>query len=201
MVSVSNQFRDAAHERMLDAALDAAADEVISRGWNGLRMSAIAERIGVSRQTLYNTFAGKHGIAQALVMRHNNRFLAGVDREISAHREPRAQWVAAVRYTLDTAAARPLFKAILTAESSEAFLPLITTDGAPIVVTARRHLCKTFSALHPDLDPEDLEFAAETVIRLTLSHILLPLHPTERVAERIADLATRFLYARCPASS
>ncbi len=195
MLSVPNQFRDTAHERMLEAALDAATDEVISRGWNGLRMSAIAERIGVSRQTLYNTFSGKHGIAQALVMRHNNRFLAGIDREISAHHEMRAQWVAAVRYTLDTAAARPLFKAILTADSSEAFLPLITTGAAPIVVTARQRLCETFLSLHPDLDPEDLEVAAETVTRLTLSHILLPLHPTERVAEQIADLAIRFLSA------
>lgn len=188
-----NQFRDTAHQRMLDAALDAAADEVISRGWSGLRMRAIAEQIGVSRQTLYTAFSDKHGVARALVMRHNDRFLAGVGQAIGAHRELRAQLAAAVRFTLDTAADDPLFKAVLAAESSEEFLPLITSGGAPIIVAARERLSATFLALHPDLQRGELEVAAETVTRLTLSHILLPLHPTECVAEQIAELASRFL--------
>jgi AcrR family transcriptional regulator len=190
---VPNQFRDAAHQQMLDAALDAAAAQVISRGWNGLRVRAIAEQIGISRQTLYTAFSDKHGISRALVMRHNDRFLAGVEQAIGAHRELRAQLVAAVRFTLDTAADDPLFKAVLAAESSEEFLPLITSGGAPIIVAARERLGAVFLALHPQLRRAELEVAAETVTRLTLSHILLPLHPTECVADQIAELATRFL--------
>ncbi|HZZ47123.1 MAG TPA: TetR family transcriptional regulator [Pseudonocardia sp.] len=188
-----NQFRDDAHQRMLDAALDAATDEVITRGWTGLRMRAIAEQIGISRQTLYNAFSDKHGIAQALVDRHNARFLAGVEHAVRGEPELRARWAAAVRYTLRTAAEDPLFKAILDAESSEEFLPLITSGGEPVVVGARERLTAIFGELHPDLDRVDLEAIAEMVTRLTLSHIVLPLHPIDTVAGQLGDLAVRYL--------
>ena len=126
-------------------------------------------------------------------MRHNDRFLAGVEQAIGAHSELRAQLAAAVRFTLDTAADDPLFKAVLAAESSAEFLPLITRGGAPIIVAARERLSAVFLALHPDLRRTELEVAAETVTRLTLSHILLPLHATECIAEQIAELASLFL--------
>jgi AcrR family transcriptional regulator len=187
---VTNRFRDAAHQQMLDAALDAAATKVINRGWQGLRMRAIAEEIGVSRQTLYNAFSDKHGIARALVQRHADRFLAGVEQAIGAHSGLHAQWAAAVLFTLDAAAEDPLLKTVLAAEGSEEFLPLVTTGGAPIIVAARARLGAAFLATHPELDPAELDIVAETVTRLALSHIVLPLHPAESVAEQVADLAT-----------
>lgn len=180
---------------MLEAALDAAAGEVISRGWNGLRMRAIAEEIGVSRQTLYTAFSDRHGIARALVLRHAERFLAGVEQAIGVHRGLRAQWAAAVRFTLDSAAEDPLLKSVLMAGSEE-FLPLVTSGSAPIIDTARARLSAAFLASHPELDPVDLDTVAETVTRLALSHMVLPLHPVEQVAEQVADLATRFLEHR-----
>jgi AcrR family transcriptional regulator len=190
---VSNRFRDAAHQQMLEAALDAAADEVISRGWSGLRMRAIAEQIGVSRQTLYTAFSDKHGIARALVAQRVDRFLAGVQRSVGEHHGLRAQWAAAVRFTLDTAAEDPLLKAVLTADGTEEFLPLVTSGGAPIVDAARARLSAMFLAAHPDLDEVELDTVAETVTRLALSHVVLPTRPSEQVAEQVAEFATRFL--------
>lgn len=195
VAGMANRFRDAAHQQMLDAALDAAAGEVISRGWNGLRMRAIAEEIGVSRQTLYTAFTDRQGIARALVLRHADRFLAGVEQAIGVHHDLRAQWAAAVRFTLDSAADDPLLKSVLMAGGEE-FLPLVTTGSAPIITAARARLCAVFLASHPDLDPADLDTVAETVTRLALSHMVLPLHPVDRVAEQVADLATRFLEHR-----
>ena len=178
---------------MRDAALDAATDEVISRGWSGLRIRAIAEQVGISRQTLYTSFTDKHGIAQALVARHNERFLAGVGESVRGQAGLREQWAAAVRYTLRRAAEDPLFKVILDAEGSEEFLPLITSGGEPIVVDARELLADLFGELHPDLRRVDLEAIAEIITRLTLSHIVLPLHPIDVIAEQLGDLAIRFL--------
>lgn len=180
---------------MRDAALDAAAGEVVSRGWNGLRMRAIAEEIGVSRQTLYTAFTDRQGIARALVLRHADRFLTGVEEAIGAHRDLRAQWAAAVRFTLDSAAEDPLLKSVLMAGGEE-FLPLITSGSAPIIAAARARLSATFLASHPGLDPVDLDTVAETVTRLALSHMVMPLHPVDQVADQIADLATRFLEHR-----
>lgn len=73
---MANEYREAAHQQMIEAALAAAAAEVLARGWSGLRMRAIAEEVGVSRQTLYTAFTDKHGLARALVAQRVERFLA-----------------------------------------------------------------------------------------------------------------------------
>jgi AcrR family transcriptional regulator len=191
-----NRYRDAAHRQMLDAALDAAAAEVVQRGWQGLRMRAIAEEVGVSRQTLYNAFSDRHGLASALMERLVDRFLSGVERAVGERRELRAQWAAAFRFTLDTAANEPLLKVVLAADGTDELLPLLTTGGAPIITAAKARLTAAFLATHPDLDPAALDVVSETVTRLALSHIVLPLDPAETVAERVADLAARYLEPR-----
>jgi AcrR family transcriptional regulator len=188
-----NQFREAAHQRMLEAVLDAAAVEVAARGWSGLRMRAIAEEVGISRQTLYTAFTDKHGLARALVAQRVERFLAGIEEAVAGQSDLHSRWRVAVGFTLDYAAEDPLLKSVLTADGTEEFLPLVTTDGAPILDTARARLCAMFLAAHPDLDEGELDIVAETVTRLALSHMVLPTRPNEQVAAQVAELATRFL--------
>ena len=176
-----------------DAVLDAAADEVVARGWRGLRLQAVAAAAGVSRQTVYNLFRDKHGLAQALVLRLTGRFLDGVEQALASREELHAQWVAAIRYTLDTAADDPLLKSVLTADGSDEFLPLLTSEAAPVVVAARERLAAAVTAIRPGTDPGDAAVAAETATRLAISHIVLPLHPAERATEQIAGVVDRFL--------
>lgn len=173
------------------AVLDAAADAVLARGWDGLRLSAVAARAGVSRQTLYNAFGGKDGLARALTARTTEEFLHGVDAALRAHADLAEQLRAAVAYTLAKAADDPLFTAFLVPGNSEAFLPLLTSDGEPIVAAARDRIAAALAASHPDLDPGDLVVTGETVTRLTLSHVVLPLHPAEIVADQIARIGVR----------
>ena len=174
---------------MRDAVLDVAAEEVIAHGWDGLQVRAVATRAGVSRQTLYNAFGDKHGLAEALILRLLDRFLDGIDAAVGAESALRDQWEAAVLYALDVAAADPLLGAVLTGTSSDEFLPLLTSDGAPVIRRARDRMVATLGGHHPDLDPRALAATAEAVTRLTLSHIVLPLHPPETVAAQVADLA------------
>ncbi|MFI5427330.1 TetR/AcrR family transcriptional regulator [Aeromicrobium sp. UC242_57] len=49
--------------------LDAAHGIIESDGWNTVTMARIAEVAGVSRQTVYNEFGTKHGLAEQLAMR------------------------------------------------------------------------------------------------------------------------------------
>lgn len=190
---VTNRFRDDAHRRMRTAALDAAAEEVLARGWEGLQMRAVAQRIGVSRQTLYNAFTSKHGLAEALTMRTTDQFLDGVEEGMRRHHDVRASVRDAVAFCLEKAAADPLFRAYLTAEGSREFLPLLTSDGAPVVAACRERVAAALHARHPELDAQDVAVAAETVVRLALSHMLLPLHPADQVADHVADVTARFL--------
>ncbi|MEH6379323.1 helix-turn-helix domain-containing protein, partial [Streptomyces sp. KLMMK] len=70
----------AARELLLDAAFAA----LRTRPWNGVRMVDVAAAAGVSRQTLYNEFGSKDGLARALVRREAETFLAGVERALAA---------------------------------------------------------------------------------------------------------------------
>ena len=180
---------------MREAVLDIAAEEVVAHGWDGLQVRAVATRAGVSRQTIYNAFGDKHGMAEALVLRLLDRFLDGIDTAIAGRSTLREQWEATVRYALEAAAAEPLLAAVLTGTSSDEFLPLLTSDGGPTITRARERLVATLGGHHPDLDPRALAATAETVTRLTISHIVLPLHPPERVAAHVADLATAVVTA------
>src|SRR5579875_3562203 len=107
-------MRDTARDLLRDTVLDVAAEEVVAHGWDGLQVRAVASRAGVSRQTLYNAFGDRHGLAEALVLRLLDRFLEGIDRAVAARESLRDQWEAAVRYALDAAATEPLLSAVLT---------------------------------------------------------------------------------------
>ncbi|MGM0722891.1 MAG: TetR family transcriptional regulator [Actinomycetota bacterium] len=184
---------DSGHEAMIRAALDAAADEVCDRGWSGLQMRAVAHRIGVSRQTLYNTFTNKDVLAQALVLRLNERYLRGVENALASGDDVRSQWFAAIYYTLEAAATDPLLKTVLTADGRGELLPLLTSGAEPIIQAARDRLAEAILRAGPGVAAKDARDAAETATRLAISHIVLPLHPTERAAALIADVVDRFV--------
>lgn len=182
-------YRESARQLMLDAVLDVAAEEVITHGWDGLQVRAVATRAGVSRQTIYNAFGDKHGLAEALILRLLDRFLEGIDTAMSGTPALRDQWEAAVRYALETAVTEPLLGAVLTGTSSDEFLPLLTSNGGPVITRARDHLVAALGDDHQEVDLRTLSTVAETVTRLTISHIVLPLHPPQQVAAHIAELA------------
>ena len=140
---MTTPYRDSARRLMRDAALDVAAEEVLARGWDGLQMRAVATRIGVSRQTLYNAFGDKHGLAHALIMRLVDRFLEGIDAAIARQGDLRDRWEATVRFVLESAVDEPLLRAVLTGTSSDEFLPLLTSDGGPVITRARDHVAAT----------------------------------------------------------
>ncbi|MFC9232283.1 TetR/AcrR family transcriptional regulator [Streptomyces decoyicus] len=107
----------AARESLLDAAYTA----LMNRPWAAVRMVDVAAAAGVSRQTLYNEFGSKEGLARALVRRETESYLAGVARALSrgasaagTRGDAAGRVVAAAAWTLRTARANPLVRAALT---------------------------------------------------------------------------------------
>src|SRR5260370_2491893 len=125
----------AEHDRVTgslrDALLDAATDLFATRGFRGLRMEDVGAAAGVSRQTVYNEFGDKLGLARAVLLRHTERFLDGIDNTLSRHDDLATAVAAAVAYTLSAAADDPLLKAALTREGHEGLLPLLPTHADP----------------------------------------------------------------------
>ncbi|MFG2862568.1 TetR family transcriptional regulator [Streptomyces sioyaensis] len=124
----------AARESLLDAAYTALTE----RPWTAVRMVEVAAAAGVSRQTLYNEFGSKEGLARALVRRETDHYLAGVARALSrgapaagARGDAAAPIVAAAAWTVRTARANPLVRAALTGCWGDRLPPAPTGTAAP----------------------------------------------------------------------
>ncbi|MFC4464454.1 TetR/AcrR family transcriptional regulator [Streptomyces xiangluensis] len=116
----------AARESLLDAAYTSLA----RRPWSAVRMVDVAAVAGVSRQTLYNEFGSKEGLARALVRREADAYLAGVERALVSHGEPRERLAAIAEWTTSAARGNPLLRAVLTGCWSER-LPSPTLSAVP----------------------------------------------------------------------
>ncbi|OIJ87549.1 TetR family transcriptional regulator [Streptomyces colonosanans] len=121
----------AARESLLDAAYRALA----RRPWSAVRMVDVAAVANVSRQTLYNEFGSKEGLARALVRREADGYLAGVERTLAAHTEARERLAAAAEWTASAARGNALVRAMLIGCWSER-LPSPTLAAVPSTISA-----------------------------------------------------------------
>ncbi|MDD7942587.1 TetR family transcriptional regulator [Actinomycetospora lutea] len=186
-------FADRTRDLVRDEALERAAELLVAGGWRGLRLQDVAEGIGVSRQTLYNEFASKQGLAAALVLRRTEEFLAGLEAALDGEDDVYRAWVEAVRTTLDTVARDPLLRVLLTGQGAEDLLPLLTSEAEPLITAARDRAAAFLQRRRPELDAATASAAAEIAARLTISHVVLPLHAPDVVADQIATAVVRFL--------
>ncbi len=197
----------AARESLLDAAHTALA----RRPWSAVRMVDVAATAGVSRQTLYNEFGSKDGLARALVRREADGYLAGVDRALTVHSDVRDRLTAAAEWTAAAARQNALVRAMLTGCWSErlpspALSPVRSGSAVPAqrradgplpspgdlvaLVRDRAVAVLTSPGVPGPADTAELARACELVVRLALSCIAAP-PPAEG---GVADLVRSALY-------
>ncbi|MFC8916363.1 TetR/AcrR family transcriptional regulator [Streptomyces sp. NPDC057116] len=97
-----------------EALLNAAAAALAALPWSAIRMVDVACAAGVSRQTLYNEFGSKEGLARALVRREADAYLYGVEGALRARSDAIERLVSVAEWTVVEASARPLLRALLT---------------------------------------------------------------------------------------
>jgi AcrR family transcriptional regulator len=199
----------AARESLLDAAFTALA----RRPWAAVRMVDVAASAGVSRQTLYNEFGSKEGLARALVRREADGYLAGVERVLAQHGDAREKLTAAAEWTTSAARGNVLVRAMLTGCWSER-LPSPTLSAVPsstsvpaqrradgplpspgdLVATVRDRAVAALAG--PGATPDTVELArsCEIAVRLALSCVAAP--PEEG---GVADLVRGVLHRQLAA--
>ncbi len=118
-----------------EALLDAAFAALARRPWARIRMTDVAASAGVSRQTLYNEFGGKDGLARALVRREAEAYLSGVERALTGvpgAAGPGERLAAAAVWTVRAGTENPLVRAVLTGCWNERLLErTAAVAGAP----------------------------------------------------------------------
>ncbi len=176
-----------------EALLDAAYDAALAGDWERVRMADVAKAAGVSRQTLYYEFGSKDALAAALSMREAARWMAGADAAIVGHEGTPSEAIAAgTVWTLEEAARNPLLKAALT-DDVGGLLPYLTTRSESLQAAARDHCAEHLCARWPEIPAARVQLIADTVTRLTFSHLVLPGGHPEEVARQIAVLVDALL--------
>lgn len=189
-------LRVAFRRQVREQALQVAHDLTAQRGWDQVRVGEVAEATGVSRPTLYKEFGSKQGLGEALVLRETDRFLAGIAEQLAAHEPDLAAGIeAAVRFTLEEAERSPLLHAVLTSTRSgdDSLLPFLTTRSAPLLEAATTALSGWLAEHSPRTPEQDLAQGVDALVRLVVSHLVLPSADPSRTAAELAQLAMRFL--------
>ncbi|MFR9796498.1 TetR/AcrR family transcriptional regulator [Streptomyces sp. MS06] len=194
----------AARESLLDAAFTALA----RRSWTTIRMVDVAAAAGVSRQTLYNEFGSKDGLARALLRREADAYLAGVDRALLTPADPHERLTAAAEWTVSAAHENALLRAMLTgcwstrlpaptlaAVPSSSTLPAqrradgpLPSPGDLLAAVRDRALAALGGSGPGQPDPAELARTCELAIRIALSCVSAP--PDE---DGVAELVRRVL--------
>ncbi|MFN8168206.1 MAG: TetR family transcriptional regulator [Candidatus Nanopelagicales bacterium] len=174
----------------------AALELTVAEGWSAVTMSRVAERVGVSRQTVYNEVGSKPALAEAMVLTELERFLDVVVQAFDRHPRDLAAGVeAAVSGVLDLGRHSELLRAILSGadESSTGLLPPLSTDAGAVVDAARAVVVARLSAYDVDAPPRRVEAVADVLVRTVLSHVMSPSGTTARTAADLAAIAAAAL--------
>lgn len=190
--SYAARSRASQHAELRTELLDAAYAAIVAGTLSTTSMAAVAARVGVSRQTLYNEFGSRDRLVEALVARENAAILAEVtDTLLHYAGDLSAGVAAAVERVLTRAADDPLTKALLGGDPR--LLPVFTTHAEPLLQHARAALTDYALTHIPSLDPEDAAVLVDAVVRLAHSHVVSPREPPDQVARRLSRLVDRFL--------
>ena len=187
-------YPQAARQLLRDTLFAAARDEVQQRPWSQITMAEIAAAAGVSRQTLYKEFGSRDEFAQALVIHEGERFLDAVDAAVREHLDdPRAAIRAALETFLRTAGEDPMVRILLSDDGTAGLLPLVTTQGMPVVQWATARLTTTIEEGWPEAPREKARLLAESLVRLAISHVTAPGESPEATAKSAGELLGPFV--------
>jgi len=176
---------EASRALLRESVLDAVGELLADDAWPDVRMSDVANAAGVSRQTLYNAFGDRDGLAGAYLLRESERFLAAIDDAIAANAgDPREALRAAAELFLSLAAAHPMIRAATSGRNDE-WVALATTRGEPLLTTMSARLADRIEHTWPAVSPGDALLLAENLVRLAISYAVLPSDTPARTAGQL----------------
>ena len=193
MGAIATEVRSTTRSRILDAAFEAVRDFGVSR----TTVEDVAQRAGLSRQTVYRYFPSKEHLVLALVLREEEKFIEGTRVAFSSHDDLTEAFEAAISFCLQYAREHPLLDRLL-ATDQETFLPYLTVKGLPVIVRAREALMELVRERRPHADAGSLRGTLDAATRATLSYILTP---SEQPAHAVAGAMARALSAAIPGES
>jgi AcrR family transcriptional regulator len=181
-------FYDELRALRLERLLDASVAIITEEGWDQLSMTKVAHRSGVPRQSLYKEVGTKSDLGAAVVHREVDRFLEGVREGIAAHPDSVEEGLgAAARFALEYGQTNAVLKAIARPGHDPELLELLTVRPEAVLSQAFQAVCDALG--------DASEAMVDSMVRLTLSHLLQPTVSTDEAVDRIKHTVHGFLAA------
>nr|WP_277351836.1 helix-turn-helix domain-containing protein [Antrihabitans stalactiti] len=163
-------------EEVTARILAAAQQEFELVGIRRSSMSDVARRAGISRAAVYRRYPGKDSLVQAVAGREMLAVLARVAAAVAAAPDAAGTVVQLAVASARELRANPLLGKLMETEPEELYNYAATGGGASLAV-GRMFLVQYLQSLHDRnlLLPEaDLSVAAEIMIRLAATQLLIP---------------------------
>lgn len=183
-------YATAARTLLRDTILAAVDDLARSRGWAATTMSDVAKAAGVSRQTLYNEFGSRPALVEAYVTREIESLVAEVGAAVHAHADDAHQALrSAFELFLKLASDEPVVQIIVSDAEGE-LTRLLTGVGQAL---AGDRVAELIPQVWPQVSPDDARLLAGSLVRLAISHALVPTDDPGVVAAGVGRMLAPFV--------
>jgi AcrR family transcriptional regulator len=184
-------YAEASRALLRDSVLDAMRELLLVRDWSAITLADVAGAAGVSRQTIYNEFGSRHGLAQGYALRLADRLVELIEGAIAANvGDVNAAFLEGFRLFFAESAADPLVISLLTGAAKPDLLQIITTDSGPIITRCSQRLTASFMHSWVMVSESDAGILARAVVRLAISYVSMPPEADHDVAADLARLFT-----------
>lgn len=186
-------YAEASRVLLRDSVLDAMREELLTKDWSAITLSDVARTAGISRQTIYNEFGSRLGLAQGYALRLADRLVGAVADAINANvGDVYAAFLQGFRAFFTESASDPLVISLLNGQAKPDLLQIITTDSAPIITHCSDRLTASFMDSWVHTGEEDAGVLARAIVRLAMSYVSMPPEADHDVAADLARLMTPF---------
>jgi AcrR family transcriptional regulator len=186
-------YAEASRVLLRDSILDGMRELLLKRDWSSITLSDVASAAGISRQTIYNEFGSRQGLAQGYALRLADRLVDAVDDAIQGNvGDIYAAFLEGFRAFFAESASDPLVISLLTGTTKPDLLQLITTDSAPIITRCSDRLTSSFIHSWVRTSEEDAGVLARAIVRLAMSYVSMPPEANHDVARDLARLMSPF---------
>jgi AcrR family transcriptional regulator len=186
-------YAEASRVLLRTSILDGMRDMLTTRDWSSITLSDVAKAAGISRQTIYNEFGSRQGLAEGYALRLADRLVDAVgDAIVGNVGDIYAAFLEGFQTFFVESASDPLVISLLTGAAKPDLLQIITTDSAPIISRCSQRLTSTLMDSWVQASEEDAGVLARAIVRLAMSYVSMPPEADHDVARDLARLMTPF---------
>lgn len=173
-MQVPRARRRSAAERSA-AVFDALRNLLLEHPWGDVTLEAVARDAGVSRQTLYNAFGSRYGLAQAYTLALADVLCDAIAATLAEHPLDRRTGVEqALLLFLETSVGDPLIQRVRAGDAHPDLVRLVTADAGPLLVRVAERLEAGALAAWPGMAQDRARTFARALARLAVSYVTMP---------------------------